>query len=131
MGSVNFNEDCSKVKEQILGRVKGANGWKDPHNGGHYSERKCTKKSDGGLCLQRKTGGKGLYTDHFDLTFTKAGTGCSVYLCSESQVTSLKDFSTNYCNLYNLYSNNNLLTVTKTGIKHCDEHDPSKCGGSK
>lgn len=54
-------------------------------------------------------GGAGTYTDKMDLMFAASGTaagnamGCEVTACSESQVTSYADFSTNYCNLRNLY----------------------------
>lgn len=39
-----------------------------------------------------------------DFSFTAfTATGCQLTACSESQVTSYSDFSTNYCNLRNLY----------------------------
>lgn len=58
--------------------------------------------------------GNGKYTDKLTLTFsaaalesnfqssTSVGT-CVLRGCSESQVTSVADFSTNYCNMYSLY----------------------------
>eukprot|EP00405_Crypthecodinium_cohnii_P000838 CAMPEP_0194764742 /NCGR_PEP_ID=MMETSP0323_2-20130528/23713_1 /TAXON_ID=2866 ORGANISM="Crypthecodinium cohnii, Strain Seligo" /NCGR_SAMPLE_ID=MMETSP0323_2 /ASSEMBLY_ACC=CAM_ASM_000346 /LENGTH=104 /DNA_ID=CAMNT_0039692625 /DNA_START=240 /DNA_END=554 /DNA_ORIENTATION=- len=48
--------------------------------------------------------GDGKYTDK--LTFHLEGRSdnrCALYGCSESQVTSIKDFSTNCCNLRMLY----------------------------
>lgn len=53
--------------------------------------------------LTRLTG-DGQFTDKMTFTFadTSAG-GCQVAACSDSQVNSLFDDSTNYCNLRNLY----------------------------
>jgi hypothetical protein len=81
-------------------RVSGAGSWSDPHNGGTYTLSSATPSSIAG----RRLTGDGRYTDEFDLSFdsTDAG-GCAVAACSESQVTSVIDFSTNYCNLRNLY----------------------------
>lgn len=72
----------------------------DPHNNGTY-----TVLSDSGTAvnLQRRTGDD-KYTDLMTFTFANASdTSCTFYACSESQTTSVADFSTNYCNLRNLY----------------------------
>ena len=45
----------------------------------------------------------GRYTDKINFQFAASGSGCSIGACSESQVTSIGDFSTNYCNSRNLY----------------------------
>lgn len=45
-------------------------------------------------------------TDKMIFTFSDfpgSHPSCGIHACSESQVFSLKDFSTNYCNLRNLY----------------------------
>ena len=55
------------------------------------------------LWLNRTTAGAGSYTDRLELKFAVAGSGCQLDACSESQVTSYADFSTNYCNLHDLY----------------------------
>ena len=53
--------------------------------------------------LSRLTGNK-RYTDKMTFTFSNHGTSsCAIEACSESQVFSIADFSTNYCNLRNLY----------------------------
>merc|ERR1712150_235137 len=53
--------------------------------------------------LQRRTG-NGKYTDKLTFTFDKTSLGkCKIQGCSESQVTSVADFSTNYCNLRMMY----------------------------
>jgi len=64
----------------------------------------------------QRTTGDGKYTDLFTLTFESIGLGsvglgmglnpnCQMTACSESQVFSILDFSTNYCTLRNLYCN--------------------------
>merc|ERR1712232_978596 len=81
------------------------NGWTDPHNGGIYS---LLSSSHGTLNTQRTTnpaksvGGK-LYTDKQTFTLTTEGATCRIDACSESQGFSVGDFSTNYCNMRNLY----------------------------
>merc|ERR1712232_494196 len=82
------------------------NGWTDPHNGGIYS---LLSSSHGTLNTQRTTnpqtsvGGK-LYTDKQTFTFKSSGDGgCEIQGCSESQGFSIGDFSTNYCDIRNLY----------------------------
>ena len=42
--------------------------------------------------------GDGRYTDKINMDFTDAGSACAVTSCSESQVFSIGDGSTNYCN---------------------------------
>ena len=90
---------CSAVREEMLARVAGQYAtWHDPHNNGTYSV--LDKSVSSTLQLQRVTGDK-KYTDKITFTFedTAAGT-CTFQGCSVSQVTSVADFSTNYCNMY-------------------------------
>lgn len=47
----------------------------------------------------------GPYTDIFGFLYVSEPDGCWVTSCSESQVESLCDFSTNFCNMFNLYCN--------------------------
>jgi hypothetical protein len=103
---VTFANSCKAVQTEMLGRVTGgtaAKPWTDPHNGGHYSCINTCKIGSARFMLKRKTGGQGRYTDKIDLSFKPSGTKCEVTACSESQVTSYKDFSTNFCNIRNLY----------------------------
>eukprot|EP00927_Polykrikos_kofoidii_P081888 TRINITY_DN7984_c0_g1_i1.p1 TRINITY_DN7984_c0_g1~~TRINITY_DN7984_c0_g1_i1.p1 ORF type:complete len:187 (+),score=29.93 TRINITY_DN7984_c0_g1_i1:64-624(+) len=99
---------CNLVNTEILARIKGQStgAWHDPHNNGTYS-------LDSGpmdlpkVELHRVTGDK-KYTDKMILSCQEQGcspAGCSVKLsgCSASQVFSVADFSTNYCNLRMLY----------------------------
>ena len=58
--------------------------------------------SNGLLSMQRVTGDL-KYTDKINFLFTNSGSGCSIGACSQSQVTSIGDYSTNYCNSRMLY----------------------------
>merc|ERR1719498_879935 len=87
-------------------RATAQGGWVDPHNGGIYSILSSTGQE---LNTQRTTNpkksfGKKLYTDKQTFTFTPQGSdSCQIEGCSESQGTSVNDFSTNYCDMRNLY----------------------------
>ncbi|KAK3270200.1 hypothetical protein CYMTET_21392 [Cymbomonas tetramitiformis] len=125
-----FQNSCADVHEEVLARMNGANGWADPHNGGSYSVISSTDTTVDGT---RLTGNK-KYTDKFELTFAESSNGCTVSGCSESQVFSVLDMSTNYCNQYNLFCN---TAGGCTKVKHdlqytittgsCMSHDQSQC----
>eukprot|EP00931_Biecheleriopsis_adriatica_P047006 TRINITY_DN2706_c0_g1_i1.p1 TRINITY_DN2706_c0_g1~~TRINITY_DN2706_c0_g1_i1.p1 ORF type:complete len:323 (-),score=64.00 TRINITY_DN2706_c0_g1_i1:73-1041(-) len=90
---------CASVKEEMLARVESPE-WHDPHHGGTYK-----MLSADGMMLEfsRLTGDK-KYTDKMTFTLSDDSDGrCSIQGCSESQVFSVADFSTNYCNLRNLF----------------------------
>merc|ERR1712150_276658 len=65
-----------------------------------------------------RTTANGQYTDKLTYTFQDKVSGCEVSGCSESQVTSVADFSTNYCNLRMLYctKDEGCKPVTKDGL---------------
>jgi hypothetical protein len=96
---------CADVAAEMKARASAQGGWVDPHNGGIYS---VTSSSDTELQTQRSTnpqtsvGGK-VYTDKQIFTLTPQGSSCQIEGCSESQGTSVGDFSTNYCDMRNLY----------------------------
>lgn len=96
---------CSDVQSEIEDRASQKNGWVDPHNGGIYS----LLGSDGGVInTQRTTNpatsvGGTVYTDKQTFALSDVDGGCKIEACSESQGTSVGDFSTNYCDLRNLY----------------------------
>lgn len=93
---------CADVMDEMEARVAGiqTGAWVDPHNRGTYT---LLGREAGELHLQRLTGNK-MYTDKQIFTFSDAGAGtCEVSGCSESQGTSIADFSTNYCDLRMLY----------------------------
>mmetsp|Transcript_99908 Transcript_99908/g.149682 ORF Transcript_99908/g.149682 Transcript_99908/m.149682 type:complete len:174 (+) Transcript_99908:62-583(+) len=129
--TVSFPVACDAVRAEVKSRIAGENGWKDPHNGGKYSVL-----SDGaGLLEVSRTTANGQYTDKMDLTFTADGSGCKLEACSESQVTSVLDFSTNYCNLHNLWCGakdgcpvaKQDLADYKETLGSCWQNDKSKC----
>eukprot|EP01083_Nonionella_stella_P302825 1045671_1 len=106
---------CAQVREEITLRLTQTS-WIDPHNNGTYKLTSTTDTdsddgsdlSDGGteVVTGERLTGDGKYTDKFVFTFTESSSsGCQVTACSESQVFSILDFSTNYCNLRNLYCN--------------------------
>ena len=101
------NTPCSTVQSEISLRLTSPS-WIDPHNQGVYTQLEQSSDSKGGSLIkgQRLTGNQ-KYTDlfAFSLKPDSDGSGCHVSACSESQVFSILDFSTNYCNLRNLYCN--------------------------
>jgi uncharacterized protein YkwD len=102
--TVETNAACDVVQAEIESRAGGGN-WVDPHNGGIYS----VLSSESGLInTQRTTNpatsvGGVLYTDKQTFELTSIDGGCQVKGCSESQGSSVGDFSTNYCDMRNLY----------------------------
>lgn len=91
---------CSNVKAEMQARVGGQllNTWHDPHNNGTY-----TLQSYGGdFSASRRTGDR-MFTDKMIFTLTAVGRSCRIDACSRSQVTSVFDGGTNYCNLKMLY----------------------------
>eukprot|EP00448_Togula_jolla_P012249 CAMPEP_0170600812 /NCGR_PEP_ID=MMETSP0224-20130122/17529_1 /TAXON_ID=285029 /ORGANISM="Togula jolla, Strain CCCM 725" /LENGTH=158 /DNA_ID=CAMNT_0010925553 /DNA_START=213 /DNA_END=684 /DNA_ORIENTATION=+ len=102
MVEVLADQTCTNVMEEVRARVdRQPLGWHDPHNNGTYW---ITAQGKDEIELQRLTGDK-KYTDKMVLTLTEGGLGrtCLINGCSESQVLSIQDFSTNYCNLRMLY----------------------------
>lgn len=129
---------CDQVKAEIKARIGGTNGWADPHNGGIYT---LLAESDAQIKTQRTTnpakavGGK-VYTDKQIFTFSDVSGSCEIQACSESQGFSVMDFSTNYCDIHNLYCNDavcNPITsfaTTETNVAPnlgSGGKDPSKC----
>jgi len=100
--SVYFKAPCHTVQSEINLRLTEPT-WVDPHNNGNYSK----VSSQEGLTKGSRVTGDGKYTDLFNFNFKSMSGGeeCEVTACSESQVFSVLDFSTNYCNLRNLYCN--------------------------
>jgi hypothetical protein len=93
---------CAKALEEFRARVGGQpRKWHDPHNDGTYSA--ITDEADGSHSFSRLTGDK-KYTDLIRFSLRAADGGKCVFSgCSESQVFSVGDFSTNFCTQYNLY----------------------------
>mmetsp|Transcript_8097 Transcript_8097/g.9444 ORF Transcript_8097/g.9444 Transcript_8097/m.9444 type:complete len:181 (-) Transcript_8097:268-810(-) len=94
---------CEDVNAEIVARMLRVDGWQDPHNQGTYS---LLNYSSGlGKIEGSRITGDELYTDLFVFELIESGQGCQLHACSESQVRSVVDYSTNYCNLRSLYCN--------------------------
>jgi len=92
------DEIIAEMEARVAGIEKGT--WHDPHNNGIYA---ILGREARELSMQRRTG-NGKYTDKLMFTFEEMSPSkCKVQGCSESQVTSVADFSTNYCNLRMMY----------------------------
>ena len=123
--TINFENSCNDVQNEIQNRVSSS--WVDPHNGGNYT---IIDSSDTLMQLSRVTG-DGKYTDLINFAF-QSSSGCDVHACSESQVFSIGDAGTNFCNIHDLYCNEagcnpiqNLKYTEKVG--KCTSADASVC----
>jgi len=102
------NATCQDVADEMRARAaaEGEFMWKDPHNNGVYTFEAAVGHSK--LFFKRTTnpetamGGK-VYTDEIIFVLKEDGDKCKLEGCSASQGTSVGDFSTNYCNMRNLY----------------------------
>mmetsp|Transcript_53663 Transcript_53663/g.81442 ORF Transcript_53663/g.81442 Transcript_53663/m.81442 type:complete len:197 (-) Transcript_53663:115-705(-) len=137
---ITFHAGCDKVKDEVTRRLAGDYGWKDPHNGGNYKLEQFSDLDRNSILQGLHVSGNGDYTDLFEMVFDNGGETdkgsslCVVDACSESQATSVLDFSTNYCNLRNLYCSekegcpiveHNLSYVEN--YKSCRQRDETKC----
>uniref|UniRef100_A0A7S0RNB3 Lipocalin/cytosolic fatty-acid binding domain-containing protein n=1 Tax=Pyramimonas obovata TaxID=1411642 RepID=A0A7S0RNB3_9CHLO len=128
-----FDNPCDVVKYEVLARVQGTPiPWQDPHNHGTYAMAHSSEHVLEGTHVT----GSGTYTDKFKLTFEEGNPGeCVLHACSESQVFSIYDFDTNYCNLRNLYcsardgcvSVHSDLTLKKEELGSCLAHNKRTC----
>jgi len=139
---------CESVRAEILDRMNGVNEWEDPHNKGKYALIQSSSSNDDadGLLFTiegSRVTGDGKYKDLFGFEMKdntqENVTGCDLSACSESQVFSILDFSTNYCNLRSLYCNasddncpivNSNLGYEETYVK-CNQRDVKKCTSPK
>merc|ERR1719198_1014370 len=90
---------CTEGRAEMQARVNGQfQTWHDPHNNGTY-----TRQAYGGSFSTARLTGDQKYTDKQIFTLTDYGGSCKIEGCSRSQVFSILDFGTNYCNLKMLY----------------------------
>lgn len=111
---------CADVTQEITARALSSQdgSWVDPHNGGIY---KLVSNVNGVISTERKTNpptsvpAGTTYTDKQSYVLSDANGGCKIEACSESQSTSVGDFSTNYCDIRNLFggSADGYKTVSK------------------
>lgn len=107
--TVQFQQPCTTVISEINLRLTSPT-WVDPHNHGTYTQLSSSRISSNHILVKgSRLTGDGKYTDLFTFYTTDKNSSsqpqCEVNACSESQVFSILDFSTNYCNLRNLYCN--------------------------
>lgn len=118
-----FSDSCQSVQAEIEARINGQKDRKaspgsyvlQSSQSGSFSEattvngNSSSLSQSGGCTKASRTTGPGAqpgpFTDLFGFRFMSDGGGCKVTSCSESQVQSKCDFSTNFCNLFNLYCN--------------------------
>jgi len=111
---VNFKNSCAEVAGEIEARAGSAaenGGWQDPHNGGTY---RLLSSNANDIETSRTTRNR-YYTDKQTFALQANGSGCTAYMCSESQGTSANDGGTNLCDMYNLWCNSSEKN-TKTGV---------------
>ncbi|KAG8458238.1 hypothetical protein KFE25_001530 [Diacronema lutheri] len=115
--SVYFDQPCAAVEAVMDARIAAVHDCKS--RPGLYK---------GSARFGSRTTGDGKYTDLFKSTLAPAhGGGCTLTACSESQVTSVVDFSTNFCNLFNLYGNNSSPLTFTERLDSCPQHDKASC----
>jgi len=114
-----LKNSCDQVREEIYARVAKEDNWIDAHNQGTYANRTANDGSDENLItLTRRTGrvmfpGKYenvAFTDKLNLKLEPLphdNTQCKVVGCSQSQIDSFWDFSTNFCNMQVLVGGKN------------------------
>jgi len=104
--SVVFEASCADVQQEIEARITG-NVDRKALPGNYFStsseSNTCTK---GGRDTNANAD-PGPFTDLFGFLYGGSGNSCTISGCSESQVNSLCDMSTNFCNMFNLYCNSN------------------------
>ena len=128
--TVRFDQPCKQVKKEMWARIKSKK-WVDPHNQGTYA---LGSISDTRLEVSHLTGDK-FYFDKIAIEFeASANKSCRIKACSASQDTYVFDYSTNFCNLHNLYCNSSdncavihhELTYTE-GYDDCWQRKAAKC----
>merc|ERR1711865_1359151 len=97
--TTNASASCADVLGEMKARIAGQYGaWHDPHNNGTYSV-----ESYGGTFSTSRLTGDGKYTDKQIFTLTDQSGSCLIEACSRSQVFSIGDAGTNYCDVKMLF----------------------------
>ena len=118
------------MKNRINGQKDGR--WIDPHNNGTYA----IISEELELFQISRTTGDGKYTDLINFVFGAVdNTQCNVFACSESQVFSISDYGTNYCNIADLYCDspacNPFYKLSyDEEVAKCTESNPAVCTAS-
>ena len=129
---VSLDYPCANVSTEIISRMHGDSGWTDPHNGGNYTVETASPTEITG---QRTTGKAPHYVDKFNIALAEDGEKkCKLTACSRSQTTSVLDYSTNYCDLHNLYCGSQFGCKyimfnfeAQESFGTCKQHDETLC----
>ncbi len=132
--NINFINSCTTVQQEMKNRINGQKDgrWSDPHNNGTYA----VISEELELFQLSRTTGDGKYTDLINFVFGAVdNTQCNVFACSESQVFSIADYGTNYCNIQDLYCDqegcNPFYKLSyDEEVAKCTESDASVCTAS-
>jgi len=117
---------CDVVKAEMQARVAGTNGWYDQHNRGTY-----TLQNYGGDISMSRLTGDGKYTDKMTFVLTAEGSSCKIEGCSEAQVFSIADFSTNYCEQKLMYCGSDEgCNVASSDFTHSEDEKKTMAGAS-
>lgn len=103
---IDFAHSCREVRSEIFNRVRGqSNHWHDPHNNGSYNFFGDQTTDEISLERISGSGSKIKYTDNIVFSFVSSANNqyCRISATSNSQVFSILDFGTNFCNINNLY----------------------------
>ena len=129
-----FENPCTTVQQEMMKRINGqADGkWTDPHNGGNYTALSTPNGLPATWEFSRVTG-DGKYTDLINYAFYEYGvTSCQTYACSVSQVFSIGDAGTNFCNIHDLYCDEEgcnpfYKLFYDESVAKCTENNVDKC----
>lgn len=133
--AINFSNSCDEVHEEIGNRVNGQpNLWHDPHNNGSYAFVGDQNGDNVAFLRTSGSGSKVKYTDAVNFAFTSSpdDQSCLVRATSDSQVFSILDFGTNFCNINNLYSSDALCRPFKRliytyNVEKCTDSNIKSC----
>jgi hypothetical protein len=119
--AITFTNSCDDVSNEMLARINGQyNAWHDPHNNGTYTLTSSSSSKE--ISVDRKTGDGSNYVDKIIYTLTpSASNGCDVTGCSQSQVFSIGDYGTNYCNVHNLYCSDDSCYPQITRLSYTEQ----------
>merc|ERR1719492_463383 len=70
--TADFDDDCEAVQNEVMAKLHGDDGWKDPR-GGKYTIEKMPASNNGILQVKRVTGNH-LFTDRVDFQFIQTST---------------------------------------------------------
>ena len=133
--AIKFSNSCSEVHQEIGNRVNGQpNLWHDPHNNGSYAFVGDQNGDNVAFLRTSGSGSKVVYIDSVNFAFTHSSDdqSCVVRATSDSQVFSILDFGTNFCNINNLYSSDSQcrpfkkLTYTYN-VEKCTDSNIKSC----